>query len=92
MRYGNPGASLYPDVGERIMLARRRAKLSQRDLGQRLGISHVAVGDIERAKTKPDLDNLSVIADALGVPLSEIVVLSRRQSAPPAGGPAGGDA
>lgn len=83
MRYGQQSESLYPDIGERIMLARRRAKLTQRELGQRLGISHVAVGDIERGKTKSDLDNLAAIAEALGVGLRDIVTLYRR--------PAGGD-
>lgn len=64
------------------MLARRRAILSQRDLGKRLGISHAAVSDIETAKTRPNLDNLAVIADALGVPLSQLVVIpSRRRAA-----------
>jgi transcriptional regulator with XRE-family HTH domain len=87
MRYGPDGPTYYADIGERIMLARRRAGMTQRDLGRRLGISHVAVGDIERAKTRPDLDNLGVIADALGVPLSEIVMLERRR---PATGAAGG--
>ncbi len=75
MRYGSQTWSLYPAIGEQIMLARRRAGLTQRDLGQQLGISHVAVGDIERGRTKPDLDNLIAIADALNVPLSQIIVL-----------------
>lgn len=68
------------------MLARRRAGLSQRVLGERLGISHVAVGDIERAKSRPDLDNLAVIADALDVPLSQIVVVGRARPRAGAGG------
>ena len=75
MRYGSERPTLYTAIGEQIMLARRRAGLTQRELGQKLGISHVAVGDIERAKSRPDLDNLAVIADALGVPMSTIVVL-----------------
>jgi transcriptional regulator with XRE-family HTH domain len=77
MRYAgeDPGAEIYRDIGERILLARRRAKMSQRELAERLGISHVAVGDIERGKTRPDLGNLTVIADKLSVPLTQIVVL-----------------
>ena len=75
MRYKQTGPSVYMGIGDRIMLSRRRAALTQRDLGDRLGVSHVAVGDIERGKTRPNLDNLAVIADALGVPLSQLVVL-----------------
>ena len=78
MRYGPERPTLYTGIGEQIMLARRRAVLTQRELGQLLGVSHVAVGDIERGQTKPNLDNLSVIADALGVPLSQFLVLERR--------------
>ena len=85
MRYGNGRTqTLYRDVGERIMLARRRLRLTQRELAERIGISHVALGDIERAKSRPDLDNLAVIADALGVPLSQLTGIppGRAPSAP----------
>jgi transcriptional regulator with XRE-family HTH domain len=79
MRYGSERPTLYARIGEQIMLARRRAGLTQRQLGVKLGISHVAVGDIERAKSRPDLDNLAVIADVLDVPLCQIVALERRR-------------
>lgn len=75
MRYPSDRPSLYPGIGERILLARRRAGLNQRDFGQLVGITHAAVSDLERGKSKPNLDNLAVIADALGVSLSQIVVL-----------------
>jgi len=78
MRYAREGPSLYVGVGEQIMLARRRANLTQRQLGDRLGVSHVAVGDIERGKTRPNLDHLAAIAEAIGVPLADIVRLTER--------------
>src|SRR6266542_2949371 len=78
MRYDEDRPTLYTEIGERIHLARRRAELSQRDLGQRLGISHVAVGALERAKTKSNLDNLAAVAAAIGVELADIVVLERK--------------
>jgi transcriptional regulator with XRE-family HTH domain len=74
MRYAREGPSLYVGVGEQIMLARRRAGMTQRQLGERLGVSHVAVGDIERGKTKPNLDHLAAIAEALDVPLKQLLV------------------
>jgi transcriptional regulator with XRE-family HTH domain len=74
MRYAREGPSLYVGVGEQIMLARRRASLTQRQLGEKLGVSHVAVGDIERGKTKPNLDHLAAIAEALDVPLTQLLV------------------
>ncbi len=85
MQYGQDRPSLYVQIGERISLARRRALLSQRALGERLGVSHAAISDIERAKTRPDLDNLQAIADAIGVPLGQLVIIprQRRRAAPP---------
>ena len=74
MRYQREGPSLYVGVGEQIMLARRRSGLTQRQLGERLGVSHVAVGDIERGKTKPNLDHLAAIAEAMDVPLKQLLV------------------
>ncbi len=41
-------------------------------------MSHVAVGDIERGKTRPNLDHLAAIAEAIGVPLANIVRLTER--------------
>lgn len=89
MRYRVSRPSLYPEIGDNVRMARLRGRVSQRELGERLGVSHAAISDIERGKTKPDLDVLGLIAETLGVPLTDIVVLSRRQSAPPAPGPAG---
>lgn len=74
MRYRRAGPSLYVGVGEQIMLARRRTHLTQRELGERLNVSHVAIGDIERGKTKPNLDHLAAIAEALDVPLKQLLV------------------
>jgi transcriptional regulator with XRE-family HTH domain len=82
MVYGRARASheptLYTGIGEQIMLARRRAGLNQTEAGSRLGITAAAVSDLERGKTRPNLDNLEEIANALGVLLTQIVVLERR--------------
>lgn len=74
-------ATLYTGIGEQIMLARRRAGLNQTEAGSRLGITAAAFSDLERGKTRPNLDNLEEIANALGVPLTQLVVLSHRQQA-----------
>ena len=37
MRYKTEGPTLYTGIAERIYLTRCRARLSQRDLGERLG-------------------------------------------------------
>lgn len=75
-RYGKEDQpSFYPAIGTEIRVARVRAGINQRELGRRLGISHAAVSDLETGKTKPDLDNLAVVAEVLGVPLTQLVVL-----------------
>ena len=78
MRYDRERVSLYVNIGERIHVLRRRAGVSQRDFGQRLGISGAAVSYLETGHTKPNLDNLTVIAEALGVPISAIVTMEQR--------------
>lgn len=59
-------------IGQRIKAARTRAGLTQRDLGARLGVSHVAAGDIERGKTHITLDKLDRLARVIGVPVSDL--------------------
>jgi transcriptional regulator with XRE-family HTH domain len=81
MRYQTDRPSLYPEIGDNIRMARLRHRVSQRELGKRLGVSHAAISDIERAVTRLDLDNLAVIADALGVPLGQLVVLDAARTA-----------
>jgi transcriptional regulator with XRE-family HTH domain len=73
VRYKTDRPSLYLEIGENIRMARVKQRMSQRELGGRLGVSHAAVSDIERAKTRPGLDTLVVIAETLGVPFSQIV-------------------
>ena len=43
----------YQQFGERMMLARRRRKLTQFDIAQRVGVSSSHISDIERGAAKP---------------------------------------
>ncbi|WP_343041300.1 helix-turn-helix transcriptional regulator [Streptomyces typhae] len=60
-------------VGERIRIARVHAGLSQEKLAERAGMDRQAIGRIELGHASPLLDNLVRIADALGVPLADLV-------------------
>lgn len=60
-------------IGERIRLARRGAGLSQIQLGERIGRDHKTIHRYEVASSIPTLVDLLLIADALGVPLSDLV-------------------
>ncbi|MEU1149577.1 helix-turn-helix transcriptional regulator [Streptomyces sp. NPDC005863] len=60
-------------VGDRIRVARLRAKLSRERLAEKAGLDRHAVNRIEQGHASPLLDNLIRIADALGVPLRDLV-------------------
>lgn len=49
-------------IGERLLIARRRAKLDQTEVGKRLGVSGAAVGNWERGSRQPDWDMLYRLA------------------------------
>lgn len=61
------------EIGERIRTARRAAKLSQIQLGELVGRDHKTIHRYEVASSIPTLVDLLLIADALGVPLSDLV-------------------
>lgn len=60
-------------IGENIRRARLRANLTQERLGERCGIDRQAINRIEMGAQSPLLDTLLRIADALDVPLAELV-------------------
>jgi transcriptional regulator with XRE-family HTH domain len=61
------------EIGERIRAARREAKLSQIQLGEQVGRDHKTIHRYETAISDPHLTDLLLIADALGVPLADLV-------------------
>ncbi|MFE2990323.1 helix-turn-helix transcriptional regulator [Streptomyces sp. NPDC059262] len=60
-------------VGERIRAARLHANMTQETLAERAGIDRQSVNGIEQGHASPVLDNLIRIADALEVPLRDLV-------------------
>lgn len=61
------------DIGDRIRATRRSTGLSQLQLGERIGRDHKTIHRWETAATAPDLNDLLLLADALDVPLAELV-------------------
>lgn len=59
-------------TGQLIQQARKSAGLSQKQLGEKLGLSASMIGQWENDLRNPKMETLERIADALGVPLSEI--------------------
>lgn len=58
------------EIGNRIAEARKRLKVSQAELAQRLFISPQAVGKWERGESMPDIVNFNRLAEILGVDLN----------------------
>lgn len=75
-------------LGRRIAEARGKAKLSQRELARRIGVSQPAVAQWETGRDKktglpllPTLGHLQKVADALGVRMEQLVATPRRKRA-----------
>ena len=63
-------------IGENIRHARQKAGLTQKELGEKLGISQAAVGQFESDKANPKIETLLKIATALNIKLSELVPIN----------------
>lgn len=62
-------------TGERIKEARRQAGITQEDLGKKLSVSASFIAQYETNNRKPKIGTLQRIADALDVPLPELMGL-----------------
>lgn len=62
-----PSSSRTQDFHRRLGAARARAELTYRDLGERAGIGHGRVSDLEHGNGMPGIDTLERLADALKV-------------------------
>jgi transcriptional regulator with XRE-family HTH domain len=60
-------------IGDQIRAARREAGLSQEKLAELAGMDRQSINRIEQGHQAALIDNLIRIADALGVPLAELV-------------------
>ena len=57
----------------RLMILRRRAFLTQRELAQRAGLSEVTVNRLEQGKQTARISTIRKLASALGVVPEELV-------------------
>lgn len=60
-------------IGDQIRAARRDANLTQEKLAELAGLDRQSINRIEQGHQAAIIDNLIRIADALGVPLSDLV-------------------
>ncbi len=60
-------------IGQNIKNARKSKGLSQKQLGELLGVSQAAIGQFENEKSTPKIETIKKIAVALDIPVSELV-------------------
>lgn len=58
---------------EKIKNARKKAKLTQRELADLIHLSQGYIGDIERGRSNPSIETLQLIAEALSVDVAEFL-------------------
>ncbi len=63
----------YEEIGMRIQMYRKKRKLTQGELGAKLGITSSQVSHIETALTRPSLDVVAGICTQLGVSADELI-------------------
>jgi len=68
--------SLRAGFGERVMLVRRRHKLSQPELAQRAGMSVTALNRVENGHQSLYMETVAALAQALGVSADYLLGLS----------------
>ena len=57
-------------IGDNIKRIRKEKKITQKELGEMLGVSQSAINQFENNKSTPKTQTLQKIADALDVPIS----------------------
>ncbi|WP_235501114.1 helix-turn-helix domain-containing protein [Tatumella sp. UCD-D_suzukii] len=58
---------------KRFREARKAANLSQRDVREKCGVSQSFVSDVENGKNSINIDSMSTLAKAVGVPLWKLL-------------------
>lgn len=66
----------YLPIGERIMIVRKRRKLSKKELAEIMGVSVVTISNYESGKTKPPVQKLMKLSMALDVSIDDLIGLS----------------
>jgi transcriptional regulator with XRE-family HTH domain len=62
----------YMTVGQRIQNARKMAGLTQKELGQRMGLSYQSIAQWENGLRKPKKETIEKLADALCVSIDTL--------------------
>lgn len=64
---------MHMTTGQLIKAARRKAGMTQKELGAKLGVAYQTLAQWENDLRNPKLDTLQRIASALGVPVQDLI-------------------
>lgn len=64
-------------IGIKIRILRTKLKLSQEKLAELADLSKTSISTIERGESKPSIETLEKIANALNIELKELVDVSK---------------
>lgn len=81
MREVDPLTGLREKIAEAVRVEMARARVSQRVLAERTGLSQSAISRRMTGETAFDLDDLEKMAAALGIPTSTLMSVERSASA-----------
>lgn len=70
---GRPPTTEAPAFGARLAAARARCGLTQRELAERIGVTREMIGYYERRAANPSVGFIERAAEALDVPVTELV-------------------
>jgi DNA-binding XRE family transcriptional regulator len=68
------------EIVKQLILARRKAKLTQRELAARVGVTQAVIGRLESGEHSPRLETVVDVASALGMRLDVKLVRDRRKT------------
>lgn len=71
------------NTGEKIRTYRRNCKLTQKELGEKIGVSDKTISSWENSRTMPDFEMLSLLHHTLGLPIDFPSIESATESIEP---------
>lgn len=63
----------YEELGERIRQFRKSKNMTQEQLAEKTGLSHVQIGNIESARSRPSVESLANISSALEISTDQLL-------------------
>ena len=70
---GKNGVRLNMNIGENIKQFRKNKKITQKELGELIGVKAITIRKYESNEREPNIETLNKIATALGVTINDLV-------------------